>query len=315
MTTLFALQLALPLIFIGWIALWPPRSLLGFWIQILATAAGLLAIGLTGLWLLPPWWAPYSFGALLLVAMVVGLHQRRPFNARLPFSVWGWAGAVLFIAFGSVSLYLAAPAIAGWTPPPEKLLDLAFPLETGTYLILNGGYDLRINAHLKTLDVSVPQFKAWRGQSYGVDIVKINAAGLRSSGILPPEPGAYVIYGTRVLAPCSGDVVSSVDGLPDMQIPLTDRTHMAGNHVILRCGDAHVLLAHLQPESLKVRAGMRVAVGDPIGAAGNSGNTDEPHLHIHAQLPATANEPMSSDPLPISFGGRVLVRNDRVVIP
>ena len=63
MTALFALQLALPLLFIVWMALAPPRSLLGFWIQLLATAAGLLAIGLTGLWLLPPWWAPYAFGA------------------------------------------------------------------------------------------------------------------------------------------------------------------------------------------------------------------------------------------------------------
>jgi Peptidase family M23 len=315
MTTLFALQLVLPLIFVAWIALAPPRSLLGFWIQFLATATGLLTIGLTGLWLLPPWWAPYAFGAMLLLAMVIGLRRRRPFNSTRPSGISGWAGAVLFAAFGGVALYLAVPAIEGRNPPAAKLLDLAFPMDKGTYLVVNGGYDISINAHMKTLDLSVPQFKAWRGQSYGVDIVKINAAGLRSSGILPPEPGAYVIYGTRVLAPCSGDVVSSVDGLPDMQIPLTDRAHMAGNHVILRCGDAHVLLGHLQPESLKVRAGMRVAVGDTIGTAGNSGNTDEPHLHIHAQLPATANEPMSSDPLPISFGGRVLVRNDRVVIP
>jgi Peptidase family M23 len=313
--TLFALQLALPLIFIGWIALWPPRSFLGFWIQLLSTAAGLLTIGLNGLWLLPPWWAPYAFGALLFLAAVIGLRRRRPFNATWPYGLFGWTGAVFFVAFGSVALYLAVPALAGRTPPAERPVDLGFPLGSGTYLIVNGGYDLSINAHLATLDRSVARFGAWRGQSFGVDIVKINAAGLRASGIQPPEPGAYVIYGTRVLAPCSGDVVASVDGLPDIQVPQTDRAHMAGNHVILRCGDTHVLLGHLQPASLKVRPGMRVALGDAIGAVGNSGNSDEPHLHIHAQRPGTADGPMSADPLPISFNGRVLVRNDRVSVP
>ena len=56
-------------------------------------------------------------------------------------------------------------------------------------------------------------------------------------------------------------------------------------------------------------------VGDWVGAVGNSGNTDEPHLHIHAQQPATTREPMSGNPLPVSFSGRVLVRNDRVSVP
>jgi Peptidase family M23 len=315
MTLLFALQLTVPLIFIGWIALWPPRSLLGFWIQLLATAAGLLMIGLTGLWLLPPWWAPYAFGALLLLAMVVGLYRRRPFNARLPFSVWGWAGVVSFMTFAGLSLYLAAPAIAGRAPPPGTIVDLAFPLETGSYLILNGGYDPSINAHMATRDRSVARYRAWRGQSYAIDIVKISAAGLRSRGIQPPEPGAYLIYGARVLAPCRGDVLASVDGLPDMQVPQTDRANMAGNHVFLRCNDADVLLGHLQPGSLKTRVGLRVLVGDLIGMVGNSGNTGEPHLHIHAQQPGTALEPFSGSPLPVSFSGRLLVRNDRVSVP
>jgi Peptidase family M23 len=313
MTALFALQLVLPLIFLAWLALAPPRSLLGFWMQVVGTAAGLLTMGLTGLWLLPPWWAPCVFGALLLLAISVG-HRKRPFRAWLPFSVWGWAGTVSFAALGGVALYVAVPAIDGRTPPQEKIVDLAFPLPTGTYLVVNGGYDLSINAHLATLDRLVARFGAWQGQSYGVDIVKINAAGLRSSGIQPPAPSAYAIYGTAVVAPCSGKVVSSADGLPDLLVPQTDRINMAGNHVLLRCNDADVLLGHLQPGSLKVTTGMRVAVGDAIGTVGNSGNTGEPHLHIHAQRPGTVLQPFSGAPLPVSFNGRVLVRNDRVSV-
>ena len=273
------------------------------------------AIGLTGLWLWPPWWAPYVFGVVLLLVTLTGLRRRSPFASVLPLTVGAWTVAALFVGLGGVALDQAALALAGRAPPPGRLVELQFPLAQGTYLIVNGGSDIRVNAHMKTLDASIARFHAWRGQSYGIDIVKINRFGLRASGLQPAEAGAYLIYGTKVLAPCSGEVVFAIDGLPDMKIPETDRVHMAGNHLILRCGDADVLLGHLQPGSLQVPVGARVRVGDWVGAVGNSGNTDEPHLHIHAQQPATTREPMSGNPLPVSFSSRVLVRNDRVSVP
>jgi hypothetical protein len=45
---------------------------------------------------------------------------------------------------------------------------------------------------------------------------------------------------------------------------------------------------------------------------GNSGNTGEPYLHIHAERPGTDAEPMSGEPLTICLGGRFLVRNQRI---
>lgn len=51
---------------------------------------------------------------------------------------------------------------------------------------------------------------------------------------------------------------------------------------------------------------------DGMGLVGNSGNTGEPHLHIHAQRPGSAIAPLSGEPVPVRFGGRYLVRNDRV---
>jgi len=312
---LLALQFALPLILIAWIGIAPPRSLLGFWIQVVATAAGLFALGLTGLWTFPPWWVPYGFGCLLTLAILVGLRRRHPFVSALPSRIGGWSAATLFLVLGGVAVNQVALALAGRAPSPAKLVDLVFPLESGTYLIVNGGSDLSINAHIKTLEATVPRFRAWRGQSYGVDIVTIDRLGLRANGLQPAEPSAYRIYGAKVLAPCAGEIVSAVDGLPDMQVPEVDRAHMAGNHVTLRCGNADVVLGHFRPSSLTVAAGTRVSVGDLIAAVGNSGNSDEPHLHIHAQLPGTVYEPMSGDPLPMRFNGRYLVRNDRVSVP
>lgn len=121
--------------------------------------------------------------------------------------------------------------------PPLPAVDLTFPLRGGDYLILNGGNDIRINAHLKLLDESVPRFRAYRGSSYGADIVKIDRFGLRAKGIVPRDLAAYQIYGEPVLAPCSGTIVQAIYGLPDMAIPQIDLVNRSGNHVILRCGD------------------------------------------------------------------------------
>jgi murein DD-endopeptidase MepM/ murein hydrolase activator NlpD len=75
----------------------------------------------------------------------------------------------------------------------------------------------------------------------------------------------------------------------------------------------HVLLAHLQRGTVRVRRDAPIDTGTVVGLVGNSGNSNEPHLHIHAQRPAPAGgEPLSGDPLPMRFDGRYLVRNDRV---
>jgi murein DD-endopeptidase MepM/ murein hydrolase activator NlpD len=106
-----------------------------------------------------------------------------------------------------------------------------------------------------------------------------------------------------------------VDGLKDLQPPATDPTHMAGNHVLLQCDSVWVLLGHLQRGSVRTSAGQQVRAGQMLGQVGNTGNTDEPHLHIHAQRPGSPDAPLSGAPLPISFGGRFPARNSRIRSP
>ncbi len=334
MALLLVLQIALPLVLLGWLALTPAASIVGLGLQILGTALCLAALGLTGLWMFPPWWMAYVWGGAGLLAAGLALfrhisaHPAHPVTTRTntctsTVPVGGLAlGAALFFAVLSLTGgYLVTHALAGRAPSSALLaqqVDLAFPLATsgaGTYLVVNGGYDTTINAHLKTLDTTQSAFAAWRGQSYGVDIVKINALGLRATGVQPAEPQAYLIYGTPVLAPCDGWVVVVVDGLPDMPVPQVDRVHLAGNHVLLRCERADVLLGHLKPGSLQVKVGAPVRLGQVVGAVGNSGNTGEPHLHIHAQQPGTAQQPFSGNPLALKLAGRNLSRNDRVNTP
>ena len=315
MTWLYAVQFAMPSILIGWLVWAPARSGLGFVLQVFGSVATLAVMALQGIWLFPPWWAPYLFAALLGVAAWRGWRRIRPFSSTMP-ATWGaWAVMVLFIALGATSTYGTVNAWQSRSNTVAGTVDLAFPLQPGRYLVVNGGSNSSTNGHLETLNAEIPRYRAFRGQSYGVDLVALDGWGLRARGVQPADPRAYVIYGARVLAPCAGEVVIAVDGLPDKQVPEVDRDHLAGNHVLLRCLDADVMLGHLQPGSVQVQAGALVAVGDWLGMVGNSGNTGEPHLHIHAQSPGSAEAPLGGEPRPIQLNGRYPVRGDRIETP
>ena len=191
-------------------------------------------------------------------------------------------------------------------------MDLAWPLGQGRFLVVNGGDAVLLNAHQHSLDTTIVRLRPWRGNGHAVDIIAIDRYGRRADGFMPADPAAYRMFGTPVVAPCSGVVVAAVDGLPDMPVPQYDRANMAGNHVMIDCRGVHVALAHFQRGSLRVRVGDVVPVGTSLATVGNSGGTSEPHLHIHAQRPGPAGAPFGGDPLPIRLAGRYLVRGDRL---
>jgi murein DD-endopeptidase MepM/ murein hydrolase activator NlpD len=82
-------------------------------------------------------------------------------------------------------------------------------------------------------------------------------------------------------------VLRAADAYPD-QIPFQPWPGpAAGNHVRIGTGTEEVLLAHLRPGSVQVARGDLVRRGQVIGQVGNSGNSTEPHLHIHAERNGT----------------------------
>jgi hypothetical protein len=208
---------------------------------------------------------------------------------------------------------LAGSAIRARWPPEEQMAELEFPLQGGTYLVANGGNSRLVNAHVQTL--TAPRFRDYRGQSYGVDIVKVNTLGLRANGVLSSDSRRYMIFGEPIHAPCAGVVLRTEDSRPDMAPPQPDREHLPGNFVFMECRGVHVLLGHMQRGTVRVRPGEPVQAGAVVGHVGNSGNTNEPHLHIHAQRPARDDAFLGGDPLPVRMSGRFLVRNDRVRRP
>ena len=313
MLTLYLVEALLPIILIAWLAIWPPRSAIAFWVQSIAIGMTLLALSFVGIWTFPPWWTLYAFGALLAVTVGVRLALKRALTPW-PRGIAAWMVLSGFAGFG---LYVANEirvAYAATAIPSERQVDLASPLGPGTYLVANGGSAVSVNAHAELLDQSIPAHRPYWGTAHGVDLVALDRWGLRANGVMPADPRRYVIFGRPVIAPCAGDVVEAIDGLPDMLVPEVDRDHLAGNHVILRCAGAEILLGHFQAGSVEVRAGQRLKIGDAVARVGNSGNTSEPHLHINAQQPGTSKAPFSGAPIPIRIEGRYLVRNSRLIV-
>lgn len=310
MFIVYSLQIILPLALIAWIAFAPQRSVIGFWTQAMSTGLGLIALSLGGILLVPPYWAPWAAGMLLFAAVVIVLRRRPTVTVR-PRGVAAWIVLTCFVAFALVAADQIRLAYLGARIPPGGAINLASPLGAGRYLIVNGGATTVVNAHADALDQSIPAHKKYFGTGYGVDLVAIDGLGLRADGVMPADPRRYRIFGTPVMSPCAGNVIVAVDGLPDMRVPELDESHLAGNHVILRCGTMDILLAHFRRGSVRVRTGGQVDIGTPIAEVGNSGSTSEPHLHIHAQRPGTAAAPFSGQPIALRIEGRFLTRNER----
>jgi hypothetical protein len=190
-------------------------------------------------------------------------------------------------AFGAALAY-----VVSGLAPPDQTKDLAFPLREGRFAVAQGGGITLLNHHA-----------GHEAQRFAADISAIGRAGFRASGILPHDLDRYEIFGKQVVSPCEGTVTAAVDELPDLTPLDADPENPAGNHVILLCEGLRVELAHLQRGSVRVDPGQNVRVGDILGLVGNSGNTTEPHLHVHAVDPET------NVAVPITFGGRFPVRN------
>lgn len=311
---ILAVQVALPLALIAWVAFLPANSLSGFVLQAAGTGVFLFALARVAQWAVPVWWLPWVYGGLCLGAVLAWFLREGFAGAPLvPEAASGWVGLTLSVVLLGLGGWYGARVLAGHRLPPVEIVDIANPFGPGRYLVGHGGSNTLVNGHMRTLDPGVERFRPWRGQSYAVDFFGLGPWGLRASGWRPADPAAYAIFGAELRAPCEGTVVAAEETMPDFEVPESDQVNRLGNHVILRCGEADIVFAHMRRESVPVAPGDRVATGDTLGEVGNSGASTEPHLHIHAQRPAPEGAPLiSGEPLALRIDGRFLVRGDRL---
>ena len=233
---------------------------------------------------------------------------------------WDIVGCGLRFGFLLILLMIAYKR-GGWLPPAivlalllfvelwlqgsskEKPTQLSFPLAGGTYYVAHGGSLRLLNHH-----------RVSKSQAYALDIVRLNSIGMRAVGVYPKRLDRYRIFGDLLYSPCSGVVTTVVTDLPDLLPGEMDKKHIAGNHVVIQLDgkEIYIGLAHLMQGSVTVKAGERVSTGQPIGRVGNSGNTTEPHLHIHAKRGGNPTSMLGGAGVPMRFGRSPLIRNSIV---
>jgi murein DD-endopeptidase MepM/ murein hydrolase activator NlpD len=111
-------------------------------------------------------------------------------------------------------------------------------------------------------------------------------------------------WGKRIYAMAAGSVVQFKNDMPEnttfgLQKPTPNPVE--GNHFYIQHGPDLALYAHFQKGSLNsdlLSVGAVVSEGQFLGLAGNSGNSTEPHLHMHI---IRATTPWGGPPRPLPF--------------
>lgn len=198
---------------------------------------------------------------------------------------------------------------------PDQPLNLSYPFD-GKWQVRNSPAN-RVPSHGTALF----------GLSYAIDFVPVDDDGYSApftfGSLFRSEAAeAFTGFGRPVLSPVDGVVVGVHDteadhhayrGFPSVGYALTQRRRAAeswlaliGNHVLIETeyltGTAVVALCHLKQGSAEVTTGQRVAAGQPIGRCGNSGNSTEPHLHLHA---VDGRNITQAHAIPIQFDGSI----------
>jgi hypothetical protein len=180
---------------------------------------------------------------------------------------------------------------------PENPTTIDFPLE-GVWYVASGGRSTLVNGHYPL-----------RVQRHAVDLVQVVDGSTHRGGADLLEN--FYAYDERLTAPSDGRVTEVIDTRPDAPVGDSDLEHPEGNAVVIDIGGGrYVLYAHLKRGSARVDVGDTVVSGQVIGLVGDSGNSDEPHVHIQVQNSPTFD--VTDDELetyPILFRDTIVIRD------
>ena len=203
--------------------------------------------------------AAFAAGLILLAALAV-VPRSRVYVATN--AVVALLSAFLTVQLVQISVPLTDPVV------------LDAPM-AGEWLVLNGGRSVLLNGHSPN-------------ESNAVDFLRLGANGRTHTGGAGAPLTDYAGFGLPVLAPADGRIVEVTDGHADAQ-PGTNGDHP--NNLVVEIGSGrYVLMGHLKEGSARVQVGDVVRRGQPLAAVGNSGNTNEPHLHLQVQDSPTGKE-------------------------
>lgn len=290
--------ICVPLLLIGTIAIKPQPSKVMWTFTVLSFGSVLAYLWAAARWEIVSIHLRTVMTVLFIIALVFSYKRIRKTKQRPNrfVVIFGLIIHVLLIVFFTGLNWFT---FKGYKTP-ENTIKLVSPFRSGKQIVLNGGGSPFTNGHYHV-----------RPQNYALDIVGLNALGMRSSSISGGRTlEDYVIYGAEVYSPVNGIVRLVQDDFVDLSPPITDVQNPAGNFVLIEFEGMEVLLAHLKKGSINVEVGDKVYTTTVIGKVGNTGNTSEPHLHIHVESTGSPATILDGKAVPFELDGRYLKRGD-----
>lgn len=301
-------QIALLILTGLWIAFSKRRTTADTAIKVIATILLCAGLGVGGVWFYPPL-SGLLIATLILVGLFVAHLRKTQSQTTLLRSIISNTPLLILIPLGS---FLVWQGSAGRFEPKGDVIALNAPFKSPEGIcVLSGGLSPLLNFHIFPSDS--PRDIA---QTYGLDIIRVGSNGFRtlSEHRLDPKPKdvrQYAMFDTAVYSPCDGQVVEYENESPDQAIGDSDKINTGGNGVVLKCGTHHVHLHHLKHGSVVPQLGEIVKTSQKIGHVGNSGNTIEPHLHLHAEtIVEDGNTKRHGRPVHMSFDGQFMARGN-----
>lgn len=163
----------------------------------------------------------------------------------------------------------------------QPAIVVGAPLRGGKWLA-TGGYNGKLG-HRRALFPISNRFVG--AQRFAIDWLRMDEKNYSHNGD-KTKNDTSLSYAQPILAIADGTVYGVTDKFSE-QVKFTVKgddiwKFPAGNSITLDLGNGrYAMYAHLKPGSIKVKAGDKVKKGDVIANLGNSGNSSEPHLHMH----------------------------------
>jgi len=274
-------------------------------------------------------WSDWWVAALPVVGLVdLALYmtlQSRP--GVLALRLWPWAPPTLIVGMATllVGALLSARRLRRvwtWYRGLAFVGACALVLTSGVYQTYPSSHDGQPSTVPFRLPLDGPVTVAWGGPTFRTNYHVASPPERWAYDLLVTSDGRshrgaaatavdYLSYGRDVRAPADGRIVALHDGDPDALPGRPDRGRRAGNHVVIEVGPAEYLfIAHLRAHSLRVAVGDIVLQDQVVGQVGNSGNSSEPHVHLHLQDTPTLE---SGEGIPLTFVDYRLVGTTSIV--
>ena len=199
------------------------------------------------------------------------------------------------------------------TKKPERCIKLLFPFKSGRYLVTNGGDGKicrEINYYHTKKYKKIKHIQTAR--RYAVDAVLIEKNGRTTQNLLTDDNRDYKIFHEQIYSPCGGKVIKVVnDAKTHSPFEQTNRITM-GNYLVIKKGEYEILVGNFEKNTIKVKVGDKVSVGQFIGIVGNSKTLSTPHIHIQAYKP-NGKSKGEAEGIPIIFNGHFYGVKNKII--